>query len=73
MCTLDNFKINTHGQIKSVKTSPLASKLIEMGLYPGKQVRVLFKAPFGDPLAVEVGDYTISLRKKEASLIEIDS
>ena len=49
----------------------LSSKLIEMGLYPGKEVKVVFKAPFGDPIAVELDGYTLSLRKREAQLVEI--
>jgi len=55
-----------------VQEGPIASRLADMGLYPGQLVRVLFKAPFGDPLAVAVGEYTLSLRKAEAALIEVE-
>lgn len=51
--------------------SSLTPKLVEMGLYPGKEIQILFTAPLGDPIALQVDGYTLSLRKKEASLIEI--
>ena len=43
-----------------------------MGIYPGKRVKVVFKAPFGDPIAVDIDGYTLSLRKEEASLVEVE-
>ncbi|MFY0688049.1 MAG: FeoA domain-containing protein [Cyclobacteriaceae bacterium] len=55
-----------------VSRENLAAKLTEMGLYPGKQLQVLFKAPFGDPIAIDVGGYTLSLRKSEAALIQLE-
>ncbi|MDN5202767.1 FeoA family protein [Fulvivirgaceae bacterium BMA10] len=57
--------------VQKVSSSVLACKLTEMGLYPGKEIKILFKAPLGDPIGIEVGDYTLSLRKKEAALIEV--
>ena len=43
-----------------------------MGLFPGKEIRVLFKAPLGDPIAIDVHGYTLALRKNEAALIELE-
>jgi Fe2+ transport system protein FeoA len=51
----------------------LYAKLIEMGLYKGKQVKVLFKAPFGDPIAIDIEGYVLSLRKDEADQVQIES
>lgn len=70
--TLDSLKPSIPAQIKLVKNGSLAPKLIEMGLYPGKQVTLLFTAPFGDPIAVDVEGYTLSLRRAEASLVELE-
>ena len=47
----------------------MTPKLIEMGLYPGQEVMCMFVAPFGDPIAVNVGGYLLSLRKEEADLV----
>jgi ferrous iron transport protein A len=43
-----------------------------MGFYPGQTLRLLYRAPFGDPIAIEVGDYVLSLRLDEARLVEMD-
>lgn len=57
--------------VLSVQQSAISAKLVEMGLYAGQEVEVLFRAPFGDPIAVNVGGYVLSLRLSEASLIEV--
>lgn len=57
--------------MQGLKTSGLSSKLLEMGLYEGKEVEVIFTAPFGDPIAVDLGGYVLSLRLDEARLVEI--
>ena len=44
---------------------------MEMGLLPGKSVRFNFKAPFGDPISVQVAGYQLSLRLDEAKLVEV--
>lgn len=46
-------------------------RLMEMGLLPGTEVRFVRRAPFGDPLEVEVRGYNLSLRESEASQIEV--
>jgi Fe2+ transport system protein FeoA len=58
-------------QVQSVQQSAISAKLIEMGLYVGQEVEILFRAPFGDPIAVNVGGYVLSLRLNEAALIEV--
>ena len=57
--------------VQSVQQSAISAKLIEMGLYVGQEVEILFRAPFGDPIAVNVGGYVLSLRLNEAALIEV--
>lgn len=66
----------TAGKGKKLRVSKLihsdiSSKLLEMGLYDGQEVEVLFTAPFGDPIAVSVGGYVLSLRLAEARLVEV--
>ncbi len=69
--TLATSKRGTILNVQSVKQSAISAKLIEMGLYVGQEVEVLFRAPFGDPIAVNVGGYVLSLRLNEAALIEV--
>ena len=58
--------------IQSISASELRSKLLELGFVKGKEVSLLFHAPFGDPLAVSIDGYILSLRKSEAQLIQIE-
>ncbi|MGF1534218.1 MAG: ferrous iron transport protein A [Bernardetiaceae bacterium] len=60
-------------EILHLKKHELTPKLMEMGLYPGKRVRILFFAPLGDPMAVDVEGYTLSLRREEAAIIQVRS
>lgn len=50
-------------------TGAVRRRLIDMGITPGAEIRLLKKAPFGDPIEFELRGYTLSLRKSEASLI----
>jgi len=59
------------GVVEDIASNAITAKLVEMGLYKGKPVRVLFRAPLGDPIAVDVDGYTLSLRKDEAVLISV--
>ena len=59
-------------KVSFIKDYALKPKLMEMGLIIGKELRVLFKAPFGDPIAIDVHGYVLSLRLDEASLIEVE-
>jgi len=53
--------------------SDTAVRLLEMGLTPGVEVKLLGAAPLGDPLEFEVRGYRLSLRKNEASLGEVET
>jgi Fe2+ transport system protein FeoA len=46
-------------------------RLLEMGLVPGTQVRVVTVAPLGDPLQIEVRGGQWSIRRAEAAQIEV--
>lgn len=58
--------------VSDILSSDLRVKLLEMGLVKGKKLTVMFKAPFGDPIAVDVDGYLLSLRKNEAALIRVN-
>lgn len=51
--------------------SPLSFRLMEMGLIAGTEVQMVRRAPLGDPLQVRLGDYELSLRSAEASLVDV--
>ncbi len=59
-------------RVVGIANSALRPKLLEMGLVVGKEISVLFKAPFGDPIAIDVQGYVLSLRLDEADLIDVE-
>ena len=46
-------------------------RIIEMGFIKGQAVEVLQNAPLKDPIKYKVMGYEISLRRQEASMIEV--
>lgn len=48
-------------------------RLLELGLVPGTRVELLRVAPLGDPVELLVRGASLSIRKAEASAIEVQS
>ncbi|MCW7754853.1 ferrous iron transport protein A [Desulfobotulus sp. H1] len=46
-------------------------RLLDLGFVPNMEVEVVRCATLGDPLEMRVGDYYVTLRKREAALIEV--
>ena len=46
-------------------------RIIEMGFVSGQQVSVVLDAPLKDPIEYRIMGYDISLRRKEAEMIEV--
>lgn len=55
--------------IKSHEESDFQLTLMEMGCVPGEAVQVEMIAPMGDPMAIQIAGYYLSIRKKDASKI----
>lgn len=70
--TLDTLTEGQSATIQSFSDKFLSLKLIEMGCLPGETVTLSYIAPLGDPIAIEVSGYTLSLRKQEASTVLVD-
>ncbi len=72
MTTLDTLLPGQRGRITNlVGNDSLAQRLMELGLFVGEEVEVLALAPLGDPLEVRLGDSRLSLRRAEASRIQV--
>ena len=70
--TLDQLKSGEKGIITKIKgRGAFRKRVMEMGFVRGKQVEVIKSAPLQDPIEYKILDYKISLRRKEAALIEI--
>lgn len=73
MNTIPLNEINTNEDVTvmNIINSPISKKLTEMGIYKGKTISIQFKAPLGDPIAVEIDGCLLSLRISEAKLIQV--
>ena len=50
----------------------LRSRLYSLGVIPGSTLEILRFAPLGDPMQVKVGGSSISIRKAEANIIQVE-
>lgn len=48
-------------------------RLREMGLLPGTRIKLVRKAPLGDPIEIEVRGYHLTLRLQEARSLVVES
>lgn len=48
------------------------ARLLALGMTPGEIIRVVTVAPLGDPIGVKIRGYNLSIRKSEASVINIE-
>ncbi|MBN2431949.1 MAG: ferrous iron transport protein A [Acidobacteria bacterium] len=68
--TLDKLQMGTSARLMHIDSSAtLRSRLLELGLTPGTDVSIVRVAPMGDPIEVKVRGYRLTLRKKDAALI----
>lgn len=68
---LSELKVGQSAVIDSFTDKQMALKLLEMGCTPGEIVKLDRVAPMGDPIAISVAGYMLSLRKAEASTIMV--
>lgn len=69
--TADTIRTNQTVEIVDLDSNETGQRLGEMGFWPGKCITLLLSAPFGDPMAFEVDNTVIALRKNEAKLIKV--
>ena len=69
---LDALGPGQQGEVEAVEVEPpLATRLADLGFCPGTTVRVVRRAPLGDPVLYELRGYRIALRRREASRIRV--
>jgi ferrous iron transport protein A len=66
---LSELPAGTRAVIKSHDESDFQLTLMEMGCVPGEPVWLEMVAPMGDPLAINIAGYYLSIRKTEADKI----
>jgi len=66
---LSQLEVGEIGIVKEFTDLEMSVKLMEMGCLPGEEIRIERVAPLGDPIAINVSGYQLSLRKREAHTI----
>lgn len=71
--TLADLKPGMSGTIASIDSaSPIAGRLAALGVFEGIDIRVVRRAPVGDPIEIEVSGARLSLRRDEARLVIVN-
>lgn len=69
---LSDLEQGTSAVIASIPAGDTSmTRLRELGLLPGTTIKIIRRAPLGDPIEISVRGSLISLRANEAKLIEM--
>ena len=73
MRTLADLRSGDFGRVVAVRGEPLlAIRILELGLVVGTPFRVLRTAPLGGPIELELEGSLLSLRRNEASAVQVE-
>lgn len=72
--TLDQLPNGSQGIIKHFNPQLMGDevRLISLGIQENKCLKVIRRAPMGDPIQIKIGNALLSIRKSEARHISID-
>lgn len=71
--TLKDLEPGQIGKVISLGAKgPIKRRIMDMGVTPGVEVKVVKVAPLGDPIEVNIRGYELSLRKDEALQIVVE-
>jgi len=69
---LSKLEIGEKATITAVRgEGAVRRRLFDMGITPGAEVYLRKKAPLGDPIEIAIRGYELTLRKSEASQVEV--
>ena len=72
--TLNDLPIGRSATVESVGASgALRQHFLDMGLIPQATVTMLKRAPMGDPIEIRLRGYELTIRKDDASEIEVEA
>ncbi|MCL1988538.1 MAG: ferrous iron transport protein A [Firmicutes bacterium] len=73
MQTLNKIKIGDTVHVKKVNgEGAVKRRIMDMGITKGVKIYLKRVAPLGDPIEITVRSYELSLRKKDAEIIEVE-
>ena len=73
MKTLKDAKVGETVRVKKLYgEGPVKRRIMDMGITRGVDLHVRKVAPLGDPIELTVRGYELSIRKEDASAIEVE-
>ncbi len=74
MKNLDNLKVGENALVSKIhgEGNSLRRRLLDMGITPGTLILKVRSAPLGDPMEFNLRGYSLTIRKSDASLVEIN-
>ena len=70
---LSDLKVGESCVVQNISaTGKLRRRIFDMGVTPGVSITVKKLAPLGDPIEVTIRGYELSLRRDEASNVEVE-
>lgn len=72
MIPLSKLKPGQMAKITELKPGKLSSKLLELGCLPGRDVKLQRVAPLGDPICIRINGFSLSLRRSDAALMQVE-
>jgi len=74
MTVLADLKPGQSGLITGFRDEgPLVQRMMTLGVLEGNEVKVIRLAPAGDPIQIEILGYSLSLRRSEAAVIDVEN
>ena len=74
--SLSDLRLGTSGRVVGLQEDtaddPIAKRLSNLGVVPGRTVTPLRRAPLGDPVVYRVADYELCLRRHEARMVHVE-
>ena len=69
---LNTLAVGKSGVVESISgDDEISIRLMEMGIVPDTELKVIGMAPLGDPLELELRGYRLSVRRTEAARITV--
>jgi ferrous iron transport protein A len=73
--TLDMMKPGDKARVTALKSGDRGyrQRLLAMGLTPGVTFELKRRAPLGDPVEITVRNFTLTLRRHEAAILDLEA
>lgn len=74
MRSINDLPVGSAGVVASLKGSDaLTKRLAALGCLPGTELKILRKAPLGDPLVIHFRGFSMAIRKEDAKSIYLEA